>query len=273
MSPPETTLPYDPADAGSMLRYWRRARGLSQQALGFEASVSARHLSFIETGKARPGRSLLVRLAGALEIPAREENALLEAAGHARRHSALALTDPRMDHMRATLSFLLDRALPNSAVVMDSAWNVQMANRAHHQVLEWFLGPSARDPRWGNLPRLALHPEGLRPYIVNLGEVADTLVRRIEREVHDRPGDVDLRSLLSELRGLSLPRPPRSGQPHGGLMLPMHFRKGSVEFRLFSVISTLGTPLDVTLQELRLESFFPADQASVEALGALEAGS
>ncbi len=254
------------SSAGDLIRGWRAARGLSQMALALDVDVSPRHMSFVETGRSRPSRDLVLRIAERLAIPAREENALLEAAGHARRYRESRLDDTDLRQVRDVLRFLLDRHEPNSALVFDGRWDIVMANQAHHRARDFFLGdeelpPEVRD----NLLRLTFHPRGLRPWIVNWHVVGPVLVRRVERELAEAPSRRELRQVRDEVLGYGpvAAHVPRDAAP-AGVLLPVHLRKGEVDLRLFSVLSSIGTALDVTLQELRVESFFPADAASAE---------
>ena len=258
-------------DAGRLIRYWRQARGLSQMALALDVSVSPRHMSFVETGRSRASRPVLLRIAERLEIPGREENAILEAAGHARRHRERDLSDPDLEQVTRVLRFMLDRHEPNSALVFDRHWNIVMSNQAHRASRDFFLSESdvpesVRD----NLLRLTFHPDALRRQIANFDVVGPVLLMRVERELAEAPSDRRLEDLIEEVRSYG-PVPslnPREDVP-AGLLLPIRLRKGPVDVRLFSVISTIGAAIDVTLQELRLESFFPADAASEATLAAM----
>lgn len=251
-------------ETGQLIRFWRQARGLSQMALALDVGVSARHMSFVETGRSRPSRTLLVRIAERLEIPGREENALLEASGHARRYRETRLSDPDMGQVTRVLHFLLDRHEPNSAIVVDRHWDIVMSNRAHRVSRDFFLAnPDVPESVRHNLLRLTFHPDALRRQIVNFHVVGPTLLARVERELAEAPGDHQLRELVAEVRSYGpVPSVVPNDDVPAGVLLPVELRKGSVSVRLFSVISTIGAPIDVTLQELRMESFFPADEAS-----------
>ena len=261
-------------DAGGLVRYWRQARGLSQMALALDVGVSTRHMSFVETGRSRPSRSVLLRIAERLEIPGREENALLEAAGHARRHRERDLSDPDLEQVTRVLRFLLDRHEPNSAIVVDRHWDIVMSNRAHRTLRDFFLsGSDVPESVRDNLLRLTFHPDALRRRIVNFHVVGPVMIARAERELAEAPSDRQLEELIEEIRsyGPVPPVVPREDVP-AGLLLPIQLRKGPVNVRLFSVVSTIGAAIDVTLQELRIESFFPADEASEATLAVLLAG-
>jgi len=256
---------------GALLREWRAARGLSQLDLALRAGFSTRHVSFIETGRAQPSRQALLALAETLEVPLRERNRLLEAGGYAPvyRHTPLAADEMR--HVRAVLQFILDRHQPYGAVVLDRYSNLMMANDAAARFLGGLLDQSLLEGA-PNLLRAVFHPLGLRSAIVNWDEVSRHLLGRAERELgHGEDGEGD--ALLTELRGYAgVPRPhPPAPIGPADLLLPIHIRKGDLEVRLFSTIMTLGTPQDVTLQELRVETFFPADEASEARLRAMAA--
>jgi transcriptional regulator with XRE-family HTH domain len=249
---------------GRLLRTWREARGLSQLDLALHAGFSARHVSFIETGRSQPSRQALLVLAESLEIPLRDRNRLLEAGGYAHVYQQTPLAADEMSHVRGVLQFILDRHEPYSAVVLDRYSTVLMGNSAAAQLLGAVVDPSLLTEHT-NVLRLAFHPLGVRRWIVNWDEVVRHLLGRAERELTALTGDEHAAALLAELRGYvgsSLPQRPPAPIAAADLLLPVHIRKDSLELRLFSTIMTLGTPTDVTLQELRIETFFPADESS-----------
>jgi transcriptional regulator with XRE-family HTH domain len=249
---------------GQLLRTWREARGLSQLDLALHAGFSARHVSFIETGRTQPSRQALLVLAESLEIPLRERNRLLEAGGYAHVYRQTPLAADEMSHVRGVLQFILDRHEPYGAVVLDRYSTVLMGNSAAAQLLGAVVDPSLLTEHT-NMLRLAFHPLGVRRWIVNWDEVVRHLLGRAERELTALTGDEHAAALLAELRGYvgsSLPQRPSAPIAAADLLLPVHIRKDSLELRLFSTIMTLGTPTDVTLQELRIETFFPADESS-----------
>jgi transcriptional regulator with XRE-family HTH domain len=249
---------------GQLLRTWREARGMSQLDLALHAGFSARHVSFIETGRTQPSRQALLVLAESLEIPLRDRNRLLEAGGYAHVYRQTPLAADEMTHVRGVLQFILDRHAPYGAVVLDRYSTVLMANTASSQLLAAVVDPSLLTAQ-PNLLRLVFHPLGARRYIVNWDDVARHLLGRAERELSSVSGDEPAATLLAELRGyVGASWPQRSTTPGAAadLLLPVHIRKERLELRLFSTIMTLGTPTDVTLQELRIESFFPADESS-----------
>lgn len=256
---------------GQLLREWRSARGMSQLDLALQAGFSARHVSFIETGRTQPSRQALLALADTLDVPLREQNRLLEAGGYAHVYRQTPLAADEMRHMRGVLQFLLDRHEPYGAVVVDRYSNLLMANAAATRLLGALTDASLSEGG-ANLLRLLFHPLGLRRWIVNWDEVARHVLGRAERELSAAKEDNAAVALLDEVRGY-MDDAPRAGahvplRP-SDLLLPIHIRTADLDVRLFSTIMTLGTPQDVTLQELRVETFFPADEDSQARLTAL----
>jgi transcriptional regulator with XRE-family HTH domain len=253
----------DAASYGARVRAWRHARGLSQIDLATRAGFSTRHVSFVETGRTRPSRETVLTLAEALDVPLRERNLLLEAAGFARIFRETALTSDEMAHVRGVLQFILDRHLPYPALVLDRHSTCLQGNRAAGHLLSMLVAPSLL-AKGTNQLRAVFHPDGVRRSIVNWPEVESYLLRRAERELGggDDPAGTELLAEIrtyangSAISGSSTPLRPTD------LLLPIHIRMGDLDLRLFSTIMTLGTPQDVTLQELRIETFFPADEES-----------
>jgi transcriptional regulator with XRE-family HTH domain len=259
------THDHQPGSAvGRLLRDWRAARGMSQLDLAMHAGFSARHVSFIETGRTQPSRQALLVLAETLEVPLRERNRLLEAGGYAHVYRQTPLAAEEMGHIRGVLQFILDRHKPYAAVVLDRYAHCLMGNGVSEQLLAAVVDPSLMSEH-ANYLRMVFHPLGARRSIVNWDEVARHLLARAERELGDAKDDETAAALLTELRGYAGPslrqRPPASLSA-ADLLLPIHIRKNDLDLRIFSTIMTLGSPQDVTLQELRIETFFPADEAS-----------
>ena len=249
---------------GPLLRDWRAVRGMSQLELAMRAGFSSRHVSFIETGRTHPSRQALLDLAEALEVPLRERNRLLEAGGYAHvyRHTPLAADE--MAHVRGVLQFILDRHAPYAAIVLDRYANCLMGNAASGRLLARLVDPSLVSTHANHL-RMVFHPLGARRWIVNWEQVARHLLTRAEREFGESGSDEQATALLAELRQYAgaLPQRVRDASLHpADLLLPIHVKKDDLEFRIFSTIMTLGTPQDVTLQDLRIETFFPADAES-----------
>ena len=257
------------SDFGAALRYWRGKRGISQLRLAADSGISQRHLSFLEAGRAQPGRDLILKLGLVLDIPLRQRNAMLLAAGFAPAYRERSLSDPELGAVMQALDFMLAQQAPYPALVVDRLWNLVMANEPAAKMMRLFLGMPAHAPipRDGsvNVLRLILDPNGLRQYLVNWEDVCTDLLQWVQREaMGDGPGS-EATALLDELMALpgiaaaaSQPNLERRALP----FLPVTLRKDEVELNLFTTITTLGTPHDVTVHELRLESFFPADDSS-----------
>lgn len=270
----------DPAPFGALLRRWRAVRRLSQLDLSLVAEVSTRHVSFLEAGRSRPSREMVMLLGNALDLPLREHNALLAAAGFAAVYRETPLEGPAMAGIREALVLILRQHEPFGAMALDRHWNVVLANEGWIRGLRLLLGDAApaiepyQITRDGpNAIRLLFDPRGLRPYVANWEPLAGHLLRRIEREVTMR-GDAATHALFDELLGF--PGVPRrwskaTAEP-AALVLPVELRLGDRVVRLFSTIATLGTPQDVTLEELRIEAFHAADPASEALVRALASG-
>lgn len=247
-----------------LLRLHRSRRRLSQELLALDADVSARHLSCLETGKSHPSREMVLRLAGVLELDLRDRNTLLVSAGFAPAYPSSPLGSLDMAPVGQAIELLLAKQEPFGAVVVDRCWNALRANAGARRLLDRFLDAKRLPARIAtNLVRATLHPGGLRPHVVNWGEVAGIVLDRIERAHLAHPEDDERRALLEEVRAFPGMGEVTPGAPPGGVPAAvLHLRRGADEVRLFTLLTTIGTPLDVTAQELTLESFFPADDAS-----------
>lgn len=266
-----------PADAphplGELLRQWRARRGFSQMRLAEEVGVSQRHLGFIEVGRSEPSRALVLGLARALDIPLRDRNALLLAAGYAPMYADPAWDADQMRMVRRALDRLLRQHEPFPALVLDRHWNVLQVNDAAPRLFGRFVDLAAR-PRPRNLLHLVFDPQGLRPHIANWPDVARGLFERIAREAVGGVIDDRLRALVEELRRYpDVDTGWQSAEPAGGAgpVIPITFAMGSTRLSYFSLVSTVGTPTAVAAQELRVECMFAADEAT-EAWHEREAG-
>jgi transcriptional regulator with XRE-family HTH domain len=246
---------------GPRIRAWRQTRGLSQFELASRAGFSVRHVSFIETGRARPSREAMLALSEVLHLLLREQNRLLEAAGFARVFRETPLSADEMAHMRSMLQFILDRHLPYAAVVLDRYWNCLLTNRAATRFFQALTSPAQCSLR-NNLLRATFHPEGNQRWIVNWPEVGQHLISHAELNFGSAEDSVGV-ALLAEIRShASASAAPDTAPRPGDFLLPIHLRMGDLILRLFSTIMTLCRPQDVTLQELRVETWFPADRDS-----------
>jgi transcriptional regulator with XRE-family HTH domain len=255
------------AGVGPLLRDWRRRRRRSQLDLALDAGVSARHVSFVETGRSRPSAEMVLQLAEQLEVPLRDRNQLLLAAGYAPLYGERPLDDPDMTPVREALELVLRGHEPYPAAVVDRWWEMVAANGAI-AVLTEGVAPELLAPP-ANVMRVALHPDGMAPRIVNFAEWRAHLLERLRHQVAVT-GDAALAALYEEVRGY--PGPPDPGAHHGAggeVFVPLVFRAADRELRFFSTVATFGTAVDITMSELAIESFFPADAATAEALRAL----
>jgi transcriptional regulator with XRE-family HTH domain len=239
---------------GELLRRWRHRRRLSQLALAIAADVSARHVSLVETGKSNPSADMIIRLADQLGVPLRERNRLLLAAGFAPRYAERAPGRAALSAAWDAVERVLRAHEPYPAVVLDRCWNIVMTNRAVDPFLADVAPDLLRPPV--NMVRLGLDPRGLAPRIVNLGDVRTVLRTRIARQLAVAP-EPALTALYEELLA------PGPGDAHreveSEIVIPMIFSFGGVELRLFSTTTTFGTPLDITLDEIAIESYYPSD--------------
>jgi transcriptional regulator with XRE-family HTH domain len=258
---------------GVLLRQWRNIRRVSQLDLALDADISTRHLSCVETGRAQPSREMVVRLAEALDVPLRERNALLLAAGYAPLYRHTGLDVPEVEAARRAVELLIGQLEPYPVLVVDRYWNILRMNAGAKRFLALFPGCDSLTPLNG--PRLAFHPQGLRPFIENWEIVAARIIQRVHREAADNPSDLTMKRFLEEL--LSYPDVPnrwRMLDLDGAAppFLTINYRWKNSTLRLFSALTTFGTPLDVALQELRIESFFPADEDTRSLLDRLSEG-
>ena len=245
---------------------------MSQLDLALAARVSSRHLSYVETGRAQPSRDMVLLLVEVLDVPLRERNTLLQAAGFAPRFRETALTAPALEPVRRSIEFMLEHHNPYPAVLVDRHWNLLMQNRASAALLPRFIAaPQAMQPPLNGM-RLLFKREGLRPFICNWEEVAAAMIQRLHREAALAGNDEGTVALLKELLDVEgVPadwRKPDYAHEHP-VIISIQIKRDDLELNLFSAITTLGTPLDITLQELRLETFFPADAATDKAVRSL----
>jgi transcriptional regulator with XRE-family HTH domain len=249
---------------GDLLRYWRRVRGKSQLDLAIDAMTTPRYVSFVETGRSQPSRTMVVRLARALDVPLRERNGLLLAAGYAPLYPIGALDAPQLGRVRAAVTSMLAHHEPFPAVVMDRAWNVLQANDGAQRLFGGLCAPHPL-PEPANVLELMIAPGPVREGVLNWGAVVPALVERCRREAVGGVFDSDTAARIERLRSrpevaavLSKEATTASTIP----VLDVRFAFEATELSFFSVVSTIGTPIDVTAQELRLEAFFPSDEAT-----------
>ncbi|MGJ3251354.1 MAG: helix-turn-helix domain-containing protein [Elainellaceae cyanobacterium] len=263
--------PIQPDSAHSfsmLLKQWRTQRGFSQLELSLASRVSQRHISFLESGRANPSRAMVLELAAVLDVPLRHQNLMLTAAGFAPIHTETDLSALEMTSIRKALDFMLRQQEPYPAVIIDRYWNLLLTNDAATRLLTAFLDMETLHTHASmdgklNLMQAMFHPQGLRPFIVNWRECAEHLLHRVRREVTSEGNSDQSTQLLNTL--MSYPGvtelwhiPKRVEQ--NTLLLTVHFKRDSLDWQFFSTIATLGTAYDITLQELRIECLFPADE-------------
>lgn len=255
---------------GAHLRHWRQRRRLSQLDLAQEAEVSTRHLSCVETGRATPSREMVLRLAERLGVPLRERNALLVAAGFAPMYRQRTLDDPALAPARRAVDLVLKGHEPYPALAIDRHWHLVAANRIVPLLMAGAAPDLLKPPI--NVLRLSLHPQGLAPRIANLAQWRAHLLERLQQQVA-ATGDAVLEALHDELAAYPVAGTGRDAAPAGGelggVVVPFQLAMPSGVLSFISTTTVFGTPVDVTLQELALESFFPADAQTAAALGAL----
>ena len=257
-----------PTEAGALLREWRSRRRLTQLDLALDAGVSARHLSFVETGRSKPGREMLLAVAERLGIPFRERNQLLLAAGHAPAYPERSIGDPDLEPVREALDRVLASHEPYPAVAFDRSWNLVAFNAPMAQMAARVeIDPSLLEPPV-NLLRTGLHPRGFAPLIINLGEWRDHFLRRLDHQL-TVGGDADLRALRDEVAAYPVPDSETNDEPSAGneMLGPVRLRApGGGEWSFFGMFATFDTPFEVTSSELAIELLFPADRVTAEAL-------
>ncbi|AEK61981.1 helix-turn-helix domain-containing protein [Collimonas fungivorans] len=254
------------SEFGDLLRYWRDVRGVSQLDLSLEAGVSQRQISFIESGRSVPGRHTILALAQTLDVPLRERNALLLAAGYAPVYSEAPWNAQEMHSVVRALERVMRQHEPFPAIVMDRNWNVLMTNDAAPRFFNHFIDMASREgPR--NMLHLIFDPQGMRPFVADWNNVARSLLQRVYRESVGHVIDDGTGRLIDEL--LAYPGVPRDWKAHYAPaatpampVIPLGFVSEGIVFNYFSMVTSIGTPQTVAAQELRLECMFPADDAT-----------
>jgi transcriptional regulator with XRE-family HTH domain len=253
---------------GALLREWRERRRVTQLELALEAGVSARHLSFVETGRSKPGRETLLRVLERLDVPFREQNQLLLVAGHAPAFPERSLEDPELQPVRDALEVILRGHEPYPAVAVDRAWNLVAANSPMYALTAVVdVDPALLEPPI-NVMRVGLHPRGLGPLMVNLGDWHAHWLARLERQLAVT-GDEELAALIEEIAGYPVPEPerdPASGLGGTEILGPVRVHGPGGELSFFGMFATFDTPFEVTTSELAIELLFPADRATADLL-------
>lgn len=255
-----------PAQFPDLLRSWRKHRKLSQWDLSLTAGISQRHLSFLESGRSSPSREMVLRLADTLDVPLQEQNTLLGSAGFAPIFQEASLDDDSLSQARQALEVMLEHHEPYPCLVVDKNWNMLMSNNANIRLFSMFVDPlgvwaDVGDTGSQNLVKLVLHPKGLKPYVTNWDQFARYFLHGLEQELRFNPYSIQTRALREEIGHYpdmpeDISRTPPSNLP----FLSMQLKKGDLELNLFTMVSTFGIPHDITLQQLRIETFFPSDE-------------
>ncbi|MET8850794.1 helix-turn-helix transcriptional regulator [Amycolatopsis sp. NPDC004625] len=251
-------------EVGVLLKHWRGARRLSQLALAAEAAVSVRHLCFVETGRANPSRAMVLKLAEVLDVPLRERNTLLLSAGFSPEYPESQLDAPSLAAVRGALETILAQQEPFPALVMDRSWDIRQTNAAARRFFAFLQEGQRRSaPEPANVLRRMFHPDGVRRHVTNWPEVAEALVRRARREAIGGVADERAQRILDEV--LNYPGVPPDLRLVDATtpvlpIVPIRYARGDRRFDYFSTVTTLGTPQDVTLQELRIECFYPMNE-------------
>jgi len=266
MRPAKTTTPAV-QHFGDYLREWRQRRRMSQLDLALEAEISTRHLSFLETGRSQPSREMVQLLAEKLDMPLRERNVMLASAGFAPVYSERSLDDPAMQSMREAIDLVLRGHEPYPALAVDRHWSLVAANGALLSLVQGVEPALLKPPV--NVLRLSVHPAGLARRIVNFSEWRDHLIARLHHQVNVT-GDAVLSALIEELRAYPIPdaarRSAASRKDHAGIVVPLQLMTEEGVLTFFSTTTIFGTPVDVTLSELAIEAFFPADSETADTL-------
>lgn len=254
----------EPSGFAHLLKTWRQKRRMSQLELALESGVSQRHVSFLESGRAKPSRSMILQLSETLEVPLRERNDWLVAAGFAPIFRARPLDDPQMNQVMGAVRMMLANHEPFPAIAIDRAWNIRLANRPFEMMGAMF-GPDMWARVGGherNLMRLFFHPNGIKPFVANWAAIAPLLWHRARREA-DALGGQEMKAVLSDLSQYQDAETLWAAEEAALVpVLPLAVAKDGLRVSLFTVIATFGTAQDVTADELRIESFFPADEAT-----------
>jgi len=257
-----------PRAFGEQLRHWRQRRHLSQLELASELQISSRHLSFVETGRSQPSRAMVLRLAESLEVPLRERNSLLIAAGFAPMYATRPYSDPALSAARNAVDLILNGHEPYPALLVDRHWTLHSANRA---AMGFFAGvdPALLTPPI-NVLRVSLHPDGLASRIVNLAQWRTHVLTRLARDL-DLTADPTLAQLIAELRSYPGGEEPEPEPDFGGVVVPLQFRIEQGVLSMLSTTTVFGTAVEVTLSELMLEAFYPADEFTAQVFRQLAA--
>ncbi|NYF78301.1 helix-turn-helix domain-containing protein [Granulicella arctica] len=258
MNPSNQTTTQTEHELGSLLRYWRQQRGRSQLHLSLDTGISQRHISFVESGRSVPSRDLLLNLAKTLDVPLREQNALLLASGYAPVYLESNWDAPEMKIVSKVVDRMLAQHEPHPALMMDRYWNIWKTNQAAPRFFGSFVDLSLRQkPR--NLLHLLFDPDGMRPFVEDWEDIASGLLQRVHREAVGHVTDKKTTELLDDLKKYPGVKELRNGRKSQTPVLPITFVKGRERFSYFSMVTTIGLPQDITAQEFRIECMYPVE--------------
>lgn len=262
---------------GNLLKHYRKQRNFSQLDLALASDVSQRHISFLESGRANPSQDMILQLATVLDIPLREQNIMLTTAGFAPIYSESDLSSPEFEPIRKALDFILLSQTHSPVLVMDRYWNLIQSNPVSQRLMNWLIDSEDLHNRFYidgkiNLMRLMFHPQGLKPFVANWEEIASHLIKRVYREAIANDSSKQTKQLYQEF--MTYPDVPQlwklfNSQTWQMPLLTINFLKNGLNLNFFTAIATLGTPQDIMLQELRIETLFPADEITQNNLSRL----
>ena len=251
------------SEFGAILRHWREARRFSQLDLALQADVSSKHVSFLETGRNRPSREMILRLANAMEVPLRDRNLMLSAAGFASAYAESSLEAPEFHQVEEALQRIMDKHEPYPAIVTDGDWNIVRQNHGAAALTELFIVDASALS--SNAFELLFSPNGLQPFVEGWEELSSTLLMRLFRESVATPDNEEKRALFRRIEAMPTTPPNWRDLAHrlpAGPTIDLVLAKQDLTCRFFTTVTSFGTPQDITLQELRIESYFPADEVT-----------
>jgi transcriptional regulator with XRE-family HTH domain len=244
---------------GDFLRFWRKFNRMSQMDLSLEIGISTKHLSFVETGRSKPSRSLVLKMAHSLKLPLRHRNSFLKSAGYASEYGEEPFKGEKMEIIRQALQRMLEKHEPYPAFVVNAAYDILMTNYGYEQMIKFVAGEHVLK-KYNNVYRLTFAKDGLQPYIKDWPGIQQFMLNRLWDEAASTQNN-ELFLLFKEILQLRTGEDPIDYQVDGNLpIMSLTFEKGAIRASFFTTITTLGTPLDLTAQELRIESLFPADE-------------
>ena len=251
------------SEFGLLVRDWRKSRGLTQMALGLQANISSKHISFLENGRAEPSREMIIKLAMSLDIPLSERNVLLTAAGFSEAYSRMQILQPEMKPVQDALSIMLTNHEPYPAAVFDWNWNILMANRPQEYLVQTIASMQPDFPQTSNILELLVDPKGFKPFIENWHQIIPVILQRLHKEkIYFQDRRSQLLEKLMQYPEVNDTWQSLDTRQNAKPMVDVCLKIGDLNLRLFSTLATFGTAIDVTMQELTIEQYFPSDEAT-----------